>query len=278
MWHDPTMYDPYRHGPPYLPGMGLGPSTVTARTKMASENLDLNVECANMISAYGSGAELSVLLAWLRAVSLIHQTHHWQTEGPTYYADHLLFERLYNESQDAIDSIAERAVGSSPSGGPNLVRPAIQASQIAQVVGLFYPNADPVGASAFPTISLSAEKHLLDVLQILRSRMEIAGRLSIGTDNLLQDIADKHEGFVYLLQQRAKVASKTAKVPFSDGQRVRVKDTHGHAAWRGDSGTIEKYVPFGKFYVQLDRNGRQFIDQGDLEAVKTASYMYDRRK
>ena len=51
------------------------------------------------------------------------------------------------------------------------------------------------------------------------------------------------------------------------GTKVRVKPTHGYAKFHHDEGTIDKYVPFGKYYVELKKNGRQLIDQNDLEKV-----------
>lgn len=211
MWHDPTTYDPFRHGPPYLPlRTGSGKTAHTRGKLVASERLDLHTFCAEMCAEYGpdAPAELSVLLVWLRAASMIHQTHHWQTRGSAYYGDHQLFQRLYDESQAMIDGVAERAVGSVPDMGHMLVTPLTQAGQITRIIWAFY-GGDMKQASAekYPAISLDVERHLLDVIDILRARMEAANRLSMGTDNLIQDVADKHETFVYLLQQRTKTAS-----------------------------------------------------------------------
>jgi hypothetical protein len=151
-----------------------------------------------------------VLLAFLRAAAFVHQTHHWQTRGQTYYGDHLLFERLYGESVALIDDIAERAVGSVPNMGHLLVQPLLQAGHLARLVWMFHPQEEhetQMGPDSYAATSLAVERHLLDVIPILRGRMEAAGRLSLGTDNLLQGVSDKHESFIYLLQQRTKVGS-----------------------------------------------------------------------
>ena len=66
---------------------------------------------AQMLSKEGDYEILSQVLAGLRTASHIHQTHHWQTHGPTFYEDHLLFERLYNEGQGDVDSLAEKTIG-----------------------------------------------------------------------------------------------------------------------------------------------------------------------
>jgi hypothetical protein len=77
IWQDPSSYDPYTQGPPYLPE---SPSRRTASQKVSSE--------------FG----LPEALAALRALAMVHQTHHWLTSGPAFYADHLLFERLYADT------------------------------------------------------------------------------------------------------------------------------------------------------------------------------------
>lgn len=150
------------------------------------------------------GAPLAALLAHLRAVYQIHQAHHWQTRGQAYYGDHLLFQRLYETVVPEIDSVAERAVGT---GGVELVDAAVQAQQTGMVVAaLTAPeSAGPyvrVGSRQTPSgyvdTSLAAEASLLAALDDVLTRT----KLSQGTQNLLQGIADTHEGNVYLLQQR----------------------------------------------------------------------------
>lgn len=212
LWHDPTTYDPFRHGPPYLPNAGRTMTNVTAARTKKADHVDLHTLCSGMCAEYGENAasELSVLLAWLRAGAFIHQTHHWQTRGQNYYGDHLLFDRLYEESTGMIDDIAERAVGSVPHMGHTLVQPLLQAGHMTRIVWMFHPQEaqeTQLGPDSYAATSLAFEKHLLDVIPILRGRMEVAGRLSLGTDNLLQGISDKHESFTYLLQQRTKVGS-----------------------------------------------------------------------
>lgn len=208
MWHDPTIYDPFMHGPPYLRGVVQAGQGKKAAAKFAS--LDLDMFCAEMCAEYGPGspaAELGVLLAWLRAAAHVHQTHHWQTRGQAYYADHQLFERLYNESLPMIDGLAERGLGLDPNTGHMLVAPLMQAGQMTRVIAALYnTEVAAAGAERYPALSLTMEKNVLAVVTLLRSRMESESRLSLGTDNLLQDIADKHESFVYLLQQRTKTA------------------------------------------------------------------------
>lgn len=178
-WHDPSSYDPATMGPPYLPP--------TAQTKSAA---------TFEITSVDLGSVLASLLTRLLSVSLIHWTNHWLTQGPAFYGDHLLFERLYNETIPMVDALAERCVGN---GGAPFVNPALQAKGMAGIVealsgsGSDYDCAD---------LSLRAVQSFLSFLRSQYTALEESGQLSHGTDNLLQDIADKHEGFVYLLQQK----------------------------------------------------------------------------
>jgi starvation-inducible DNA-binding protein len=201
VWHDPTKYDPVRHGPPYLPPRLASEAKAVAR-KVARERVDPRI--ARRI--VGSATPLSAVLAVLRAASFLHQTHHWQTSGPSYYADHLLFDRLYNDSQPFIDQVAERAVGL---GSAALVAPTQQAALVSHVLGMV---ASPTaGAGSLVDASLKAESLVLSVVGEAIAVLTASNTLTPGVDNLLQGIADLHETFVYLLKQRFSVSYDYAR-------------------------------------------------------------------
>jgi DNA-binding ferritin-like protein len=56
-------------------------------------------------------ADLAVWLAFLRALGMIHHSHHWQTMGKSFYGDHLLYERFYKAIQDEVDTVGEKVIG-----------------------------------------------------------------------------------------------------------------------------------------------------------------------
>lgn len=189
IWQDPSSYDPARHGPPYLP------PPKTARTAgLASDVLS----ATGYETVYDA---LPAILVLLRAVAIIHQTNHWSTHGPTYYADHLLFERLYNDLADEIDSVAERAVGSGQ--GKKIADARAQMSGVQRVVAMLYPADMEDGSSeTYVETSLRAETFFLECMKDLTSKMKDQGTLTRGTDDLLAGIEDKHEEHTYLLKQR----------------------------------------------------------------------------
>lgn len=191
VWHNPTGYDPSRHGPPYMPTRLASDQRARVRQIVASQSGN---RVAHGLIAGAGAAPLSAVLVALRAASFIHQTHHWQTRGPQFYADHLLFQRLYEESQPFIDQVAERAVGVGSSGMVDAVQ---QATRIAGIV-----HALSQGVGSLINRSLHTESLVLSVIAQAIKMLGANGAMTNGTSNLLQGVADLHETFVYLLSQR----------------------------------------------------------------------------
>lgn len=205
VWHDPTKYDAIKHGPSYLPGRSRLASAqkaeVRAFVKQASDA---------PLPDMAHTSPLSMALAFMRALAHIHKSHHWQTAGQNFYADHLLFERLYSESLDFIDQVAERAVGIY---GPSAVDPFLQASGLQIVVAFVcgHTRGDAMPTSLESSTSelmvarsLKGEVKFLKVLESVIASLTQFEKLSPGTSNLLEGVADKHETFVYLLRQRSQ--------------------------------------------------------------------------
>lgn len=221
IWHDPTQYNHFEHGPPYLPGQVVdGAPLASARPKtaaLAGESEPLVFPNSRWLGDAtpsrvfdllkgqyaGQFGIMGVLLSMLRAEAVVHQTHHWQTRGQNYYGDHLLFDRLYGDANGLIDSWAERTVGV---GGIEYVGPVIQMAHQAVLVAYAQPEAQEAQED-FPECSLAVVRLVLLLIEVVRADLAAIGALTSGTENLLQGIADKHEEFAYLLTQRT---SKTA--------------------------------------------------------------------
>ena len=159
---------------------------------------------ARSCEAYGGApmCELAVLLSTVRAEAALHQAHHWQTRGPSFYGDHLLFEKVYDRANKIVDDLAERAVGS---GDYKLVDPVVSSQQVADMVKLCASQNATDTPEQYVVCSLRASAMTLSMLRAVYDALSRKGKLSHGTDNLLQDIADKTEKSVYLLKQRCRV-------------------------------------------------------------------------
>lgn len=209
LWHDPSTYDHMKMGPPYLPDMQVRLARTTKAnirafvTKVANESPVAQI-FSHLVGEYQGVvlAELGALVAVLRAAAMVHQSHHWMTRGDTFYGDHQLYMRIYDESLGFVDRVAERAVGS---GNHLLVHPVIQVGQVGALVKFFCgdiqsnPTPDDYAAMSFMT-----EVYVLSFLGLAHQALEASQLLTNGTDNLLQDASDKHETFVYLLRQRVQ--------------------------------------------------------------------------
>lgn len=192
VWHEPTAYDVLQHGPSFFPGMKL-----SAQQKKEVKDVVAGLKFPFKTADSGQGwGEVKKLLAMLRAASFIHQSNHWQTKGQAFYGDHLLFERLYSDSQKGIDEVAERIVGSV---GPEAVDAREQSRLVTECVGHCFNlmTTNPV------ELSLIVEAGVLTAISRAKRVLEGAGQLSPGTSNLLDGIYDAHEVFTYLLKQRA---------------------------------------------------------------------------
>jgi len=201
VWHTPTEYNPYRDGPPYLPLLPFEPLKLSREQKTEVRSFVKHAGLTGMVPllvVMDEVSPLTSLLGVLQAASLLHQTHHWSTQGPVYYADHLLFERLYNESQEFVDQVAERAVGL----GAPFISAISQARDVLSHVQQFGGSSED--SETMVTSSLKAELACLAWIKSTIDQMTAAGTITPGVSNLLEGVADKHETFVYLLRQRAK--------------------------------------------------------------------------
>jgi len=162
---------------------------------------NLHVMTDNMLAEWGGipYPQLSVALVYLKYLAALHQNHHWTCMGDPYYGDHLLFERLYNDLAEEIDSIAEKAIGLGCTGNVDL---QLQYSQLLKLISGF-GSASMIPSSAdLAKKSLMAEMNFLSVMKHLCDSLKECGLMTHGLDNLLAGIEDKHEGHVYLLKQR----------------------------------------------------------------------------
>lgn len=181
--------------------------------ELALSDVDVLPKLQAMMEDFGNaaGSELSVVLSAAIALQHVHHTHHWQTRGSQYYGDHLLFQRLYEEMDDEIDGLAERAIGL---GSLIVAQPILVHNHADQIVQHMYAGAAPYPeVEALPLLSLRAEKCFMALLEVVYKLMEAKGALTMGADDLLQATASLHETHLYLLQQRSggKMAERVAR-------------------------------------------------------------------
>lgn len=139
----------------------------------------------------------STLLANLQALYTAHQSAHWRSKGDNFYGDHLMYQRMYEGIQSEIDSVAERLIATT--NDETLLDPSrMLAASTAALKTI-------VVAGDIASSMLIAEKTFLKHLCNIIEAMDHVGALSVGVENLLQGIADKHEEHIYLLTRRSNI-------------------------------------------------------------------------
>lgn len=131
---------------------------------------------------------MSLYVAYLRALYQIHQNNHWRTKGNDFYGNHLLFQRLYEASQEMADGAAEKTIGVF--GDLN-----INSDKIAEIANKFNSEENPVLSS------LKAEKGFQALSRMVYDELEKAEALTLGLDDSIMANANTSETHCYLLQQ-----------------------------------------------------------------------------
>ena len=149
-------------------------------------------------------AELGIFIDLLRALSMLHHTHHWQTQGSQFYGDHLLYQKLYEMADGQLDMVGEKAVGL---GSPELVMPKHSLENMRRYIEAV-EDTDIMDAPSLKMAkrSLLAEKSFITAGELLMKQLESKGLLTRGVEQLLGTILDQHEANVYLLKQRVSGA------------------------------------------------------------------------
>lgn len=138
----------------------------------------------------------ALFIASLQALSIIHTRNHWLCKGDVFYAEHQLFERLYDASLEDLDSAAEKFVGLF---GPECLDLELQALFLNKAL-LNYKKSEGSPAAQ----SLAFERDFLKLCQSAYECFESEGKMSLGLDDFLMSTASSHETAVYLLQQSLK--------------------------------------------------------------------------
>ena len=127
----------------------------------------------------------------LRAAQLTAHNFHNMTRGMSFFADHEFFAEVYGEYEGDYDAVVERAIGTGE---------AIDLCEVTTNAAAKSSNYDcsDMAADEMCAVLLGLER------EIQAQAMESNKGASLGTQNLLQSIADRSESRVYKLRQRIK--------------------------------------------------------------------------
>lgn len=167
---------------------------------------------------------LTRMLALLRAQRWNYQTTHWQSQGGSSYGDHLLFQRLYEDRDEEIDSLAEKIVGlfGVDSDGEYHFDNLSQAEMTESWLQSWSVFECPFHRA------LQSEKDFQSFWAEGYKVLKDLGDMSLGLDDWLMSTASEHETNQYLLQQRVsqqhqarQASQKLTRVWFSSPSSQR---------------------------------------------------------
>jgi DNA-binding ferritin-like protein len=135
----------------------------------------------------------NLYVASLRAIYLIEQFAHWGTRGVSFYSDHLMFERLYQQAAKDADLAAEKFIGLF---GEDAVDFKAQQEYLNKLLIKYEDHA-----MEKLRLALTIEKDFVGFSKQVYDTFDKDGTLSLGLDDMFCQIASNHEGSIYLLQQ-----------------------------------------------------------------------------
>ena len=150
-----------------------------------------------------TGEEIfSAYVGFLRAFHLWFHAAHNLAKGTGFAGDPAsLYGPIYLEVQEVMDRVIEKGVGvfdSESIACPNKI------TSDAMIVLDEWES--PAGQSAERIADLALH-YAIDLVELdakVATLLDEDGSLTFGLENLLAELADVHEGYVYLLKQRAK--------------------------------------------------------------------------
>jgi len=143
------------------------------------------------------------VIGLLRLLNLAYHHAHINAKGESYYGDHLLLQRLYEEgsSIEEIDSVMERMKGLFPEVPVSL---STVLKEVEHYARQFKAYDASTGTNPWPIlIAIEMElQHQLDKAYKSVGEVKELAILDSGVANLLQGVADNHQKNLYLLQER----------------------------------------------------------------------------
>lgn len=141
-------------------------------------------------------AQPPLITAWYALIAeyWLFWSYHWRSQGPNYYGDHRLYERLYTARTAEIDRLAETI---SAIYGAAALNPA----QAFQFVGPILERAEQAPGE-FADKSIKMVHGVMSALNAGNASLRDSQH-HMAVNNVLAGISDSQLEALYLLQQRA---------------------------------------------------------------------------
>lgn len=152
--------------------------------KAAQENKETKNETALLVQVL---AALKAKIEWSKFA-------HWTSQGEEFYGDHLLYDRIYEESAPDFDACIEKFLIQWPEEIANPIQTLKEAQQ----------TLEKHQTESYLNTLMELSQHLLTQIKELYDALKTQEKLSLGLDDFIMTLADHHENHLYLLKQRLK--------------------------------------------------------------------------
>jgi DNA-binding ferritin-like protein len=156
-------------------------------------SMDIQVISLDINPQQDCDAALCELMCCLNATYTIERSAHWTAMPSNFYADHLLFQRLYEAIPDEVDKLAEKIATEC---GHEILQPDVLADGMNERIQQIIQNC----ANNPFEMSLCSEECLLDSIQCAMDAIEASDLRKLGWEDLLGSMMSQHEEHVYLLR------------------------------------------------------------------------------
>lgn len=148
---------------------------------------------------------LSLLLAYMRALYLLHHTVHLTVRGPSFDGDHELAGNLYKQLVEEIDQLAEKLVSYYDKPAVSLhfqvVTIADHSRSWATALALSSPDNPNDGMLR---VALAAEERLIEMATGVMAEIKASGTVPMELDDWLMGLCNAHGPYVYKLKARLR--------------------------------------------------------------------------
>ena len=136
----------------------------------------------------------------LRAMHLWFHSAHNTVYGMPFAGDHTLYGKIYEEIQEEVDKFIERSIGLS---GDQSMGCPIKITSVAQDMLKSLPSPTGMMGCEISEAGRDIVDAYLNLLEFAYNKLTESGLMTLGLDDLISSSASTHEGYYYLLNQRA---------------------------------------------------------------------------
>lgn len=175
-------------------------TTGATEIEVVVDTVDMNA--LDQMIPITSSEIMAAYIGFTRAFHLWFHGAHNVAKGTGFAGDHTsLYGPIYVDVQDSIDGVIEKSIGVFDDEGLGCPM-RITSDAILVLEGWESPSG--LDAERIADIALVYAEQFVTLDERVVQTLREMGTISLGLENLLAELADAHEGYVYLLRQRSK--------------------------------------------------------------------------